>query len=78
MQVFYNPHIDHESVDVDFDKEESRHITKVLRKNTGDLIEITNGKGYLFTAELTFTSASKCQATIKSHTYYDKRSYHLH
>ncbi|NNL83154.1 MAG: 16S rRNA (uracil(1498)-N(3))-methyltransferase [Winogradskyella sp.] len=78
MQVFYNPHINHESVDVDFDKEESRHITKVLRKNTGDLIEITNGKGYLFTAELTFTSPSKCQATIKSHTYYDKRSYHLH
>ncbi len=64
MQLFYNPNITETSKNFDFDKEESNHITKVLRKNSGDILNITNGKGWLFNAKLTSVTAKKCSVTI--------------
>ena len=46
MQLFYNPNIEN---DLFLEKEEHTHAAKVLRKNVGDFIFITNGKGVLFT-----------------------------
>ena len=53
MQLFYNPTIDETTKTVIFDKLESRHIVKVLRKNQGDVLQITNGVGFLFDAKIT-------------------------
>ena len=78
MQLFYNPGIS-ESDDVfSFDKEESRHIVRVLRKKIGDKIHITNGKGWLFEAELTLADIKHCAVTIISKALQPKRSYSLH
>jgi 16S rRNA (uracil1498-N3)-methyltransferase len=39
---------------VEFESSEATHITKALRMKSGEFIELTNGRGKLFTAELSF------------------------
>jgi len=78
MQLFYNPNISETSQEVAFNKEESRHIIKVLRKSTGDILKITNGKGWMFTAEIDIANIKKCTASIRSKEKQNKRSYHVH
>ena len=49
MQLFYTEQIDEK---ISLCNEENKHIVKVLRKNVGDKINIINGKGFLFIAEI--------------------------
>lgn len=78
MQLFYNPNINETIKDFSFDKEESRHIVKVLRKNTGDVLHITNGDGWLFKAKVSIPDIKKCTVNIVSKTLQPKRDYNLH
>lgn len=79
MQLFYNEHINEETKEILFNKEESRHIVKVLRKKQGDSLYITNGKGLLLTAEIILESDKKCVATIVNVTTKEKEwNYYLH
>jgi 16S rRNA (uracil1498-N3)-methyltransferase len=78
MQLFYNPDITPGTTLFLFDKEESRHIVKVLRKKEGDFIQITNGKGTLFTAEITFANEKKCEVTISNEEFFEPVPYKLH
>ncbi len=64
MQLFYNEHIAPETTQITFDKTESRHIVRVLRKTEGSTLHITNGKGFLFTCEIIIASDKKCIASI--------------
>ncbi len=64
MQLFYNPRLDQSATQFTFSAEESNHIVKVLRKKEGDLLHITNGKGYLFEAKIIDAAAKKCSAEI--------------
>jgi 16S rRNA (uracil1498-N3)-methyltransferase len=66
MQLFYFKDISESSTSFHFDKEESKHITKVLRKKEGDILFVTNGLGFLFTTEITIASDSKCTIKINS------------
>jgi 16S rRNA (uracil1498-N3)-methyltransferase len=47
MQLFYNPNINYDTATFAFDKEESKHIIKVLRKKEADMLLVTNGLGSL-------------------------------
>ncbi|WP_303317843.1 16S rRNA (uracil(1498)-N(3))-methyltransferase [Flavivirga abyssicola] len=78
MQLFYNPEITDSTTQFSFPKEESKHIVKVLRKHVGDILHITNGHGWLFTAEVTIPNTNKCIATIVSKSQQLKRDYRLH
>lgn len=78
MQLFYNPNITESTKDFSFNKEESRHIVKVLRKNTSDTLHITNGEGWLFTAEVIIPDIKKCTVNIVSKTLQPKGDYNLH
>ncbi|WP_299391338.1 16S rRNA (uracil(1498)-N(3))-methyltransferase [uncultured Gelidibacter sp.] len=78
MQLFYNPTIDENTTEISFSKEESKHIVKVLRKNGGDQLQITNGKGWLFVAEITVADMKKCLATILSKSFEPPRDYKIH
>lgn len=78
MQLFYNPHISEEDKSVSFSKDESRHIVKVLRKKEGDILQITNGKGWLFAAELTLTDIKHCSAKIIEQQKQKPRNFKLH
>ncbi len=64
MQLFYSSDINTLSNSFTFDKEESKHIVKVLRKKEGDILHLTNGKGQLFTGEITLASEKSCQIAI--------------
>ncbi|WP_281228900.1 16S rRNA (uracil(1498)-N(3))-methyltransferase [Flavobacterium aquiphilum] len=64
MQLFYNPSIDKTTESFSFDKEESKHIVKVLRKKDSDILFVTNGSGLLFKTEITLASDSKCSVRI--------------
>ncbi len=78
MQLFYNPDITETTTEFSFSKEESNHIVKVLRKNTGDTLDITNGQGWLFHAEITLANIKNCLVTIVSKSIQPKKKYHLH
>ena len=78
MQLFYNAHIQEKDADIQFSKDESRHISKVLRKSVGDVLHITNGQGWLFKAELTVTNIKNCEAKIIDAELQVKRPYELH
>ena len=64
MQLFFNSNITSETTQFIFEKEESRHIIRVLRKKEGDVLHITNGKGYLFYAEITIANDKKCVVNV--------------
>ena len=64
MQLFYNSEISTETKQLTFDKIESRHIVRVLRKKESDILHITNGKGFLFDAKIIIASDKKCIAEI--------------
>jgi len=78
MQLFYNPDITENTNEFSFSKEESNHIVKVLRKNMGDTLHITNGQGWLFSAEITLANRKNCLVKIVSKSFQPKRNYQLH
>jgi len=78
MQLFYNPNIDENTDSFTFDKEESKHIIKVLRKKDGDILFVTNGLGYLFECEITLASDNKCNVKINSFEKKPPSKFHLH
>lgn len=78
MQLFYNPDITTNSDEFSFDKEESRHIVKVLRKKEGDTLHVTNGLGFLFTTKIIMGSERKCTVKIIASEEKEKPGYHLH
>lgn len=79
MQLFYNSDISKETKQITFDKIESKHIVRVLRKTEGDILKITNGKGFLFDAEINFANDKRCAANIiKIEEKPKPWSYYLH
>ena len=78
MQLFYNPAISSEDKEVIFPKDESKHIIKVLRKKEGDKLNITNGKGFLFSAEIIEANHNKCKAKITTVEQERDKKYHIH
>lgn len=66
MQLFYNPTISEKDTSFVFDKEESKHIIKVLRKKESDILFVTNGLGFVFKTEVALASDSKCTVSILS------------
>lgn len=79
MQLFYNPELTADTKQFTFDKIESKHIVRVLRKKEGDKILITNGLGQLFTSEILLADDKKCSVKIVNlETQKSDRNYYLH
>ncbi len=78
MQLFYNPTLSKTSKEIVFDKKESGHIIKVLRKKIGDNLNITNGKGILFSAVIKSDNHNKCIAEITEYKISPAPDYRLH
>ncbi|UOB17156.1 16S rRNA (uracil(1498)-N(3))-methyltransferase [Abyssalbus ytuae] len=78
MQLFYNPNISESTSQFTFSQDESKHITRVLRKKEGDILSITNGKGWLFEAEIIVADSKNCIANIIKSKLQDKKLYYLH
>ena len=79
MQLFYNSEITTATTQFTFDKTESRHIVRVLRKKENDKIFITNGLGQLFTSEVIIANDKKCLVKITLVEDFKKPwNYYLH
>ncbi len=61
MQLFYTTSIENNFVH--FDEEETRHLV-VLRKQIGDHIHVTDGKGNLFECEIVELTKKKVMASV--------------
>lgn len=78
MQLFYQPDIAEDAQQIIFPRDESKHIVKVLRKKEGDLLHVTNGKGFLFVSELTLITAQQCIAKVMEVKKEKTPKYYLH
>jgi 16S rRNA (uracil1498-N3)-methyltransferase len=78
MQLFYNPDLTETTDTFTFDREESKHIVKVLRKQEGDILHVTNGLGIIFTVEIVIGMDTKCQVKIISEEKQKPLNYQLH
>ena len=61
--IFYAPDIEKDNR---LPEEESQHAVKVLRLKEGDEIEIVDGKGRFYHAEITFPHAKRCEVRLFS------------
>ena len=63
-QRFYDPTLDKHSTFCKLDAIQSGHLCKVLRKSVGDSVEITNGKGDLFSATISLAHPKKSEVSL--------------
>ena len=77
MQLFYVPNI--AGAEVILDETESKHAIRVLRLQTGDFVQIVDGAGGLFKAEIADANPKKCRlAIVESNLNFGQRDFHLH
>lgn len=77
MQLFYIPDITGDSVTLD--QTESKHAVKVLRMHEGDRLQIIDGKGGLYEAEISEAHPRKCVLSVlKSQKQARRKNYRLH
>lgn len=77
MHLFYTPDINNEEYTLD--SIESKHCIKVLRLTIGDKIQLIDGKGGFYTAEIIDASSKRCTVKcIETIKEYGKRNFSLH
>ncbi len=76
MHLFYQPNINDGSHFLEPD--ESRHCIKSLRQKEGDEIQVTDGKGNLFTVKVTEADTRKCAFEVVNKEEKVEGSYHIH
>ena len=70
MQLFYQPHITQLDNEVNFDKDESRHLIRVLRKTVGDQVFVTDGAGWLYEVQVVVADEKRSKGKIVNQTKY--------
>ncbi|MGE0560850.1 MAG: 16S rRNA (uracil(1498)-N(3))-methyltransferase [Flavobacteriales bacterium] len=78
MLLFYTPNIEKTASSTTLDETESKHAIKVLRLNNGDKINLVDGKGTFFEAEITQAHAKKCELKILSINSENNTKPHIH
>ena len=76
MQLFYCPEIKDGALWLN--PEESRHCAKVLRKQIGDEIDITDGKGTFYKGILESVDPKKCAFQLSERTSVSPENYRIH
>ena len=76
MQLFFSEINDNKVI---FSNDEKKHLTKVLRKQEGDIISVIDGKGYLYSTKInSLDKNSSLVEIIKKEKKKKKHNYHLH
>lgn len=77
MHIFYTPDITQNTYTLN--EEESKHCVRVLRLPIGSIVNLVDGKGGFYTAEITSDNPKKVSLSIlKVETEFHKRNHHLH
>ena len=78
MELFYNENLLAHDESMTFGPEESRHLSKVLRKKVGEFIRVTNGKGMEWKGQIISTDSRKAAAKKTGVTLHQKKIAPLH
>lgn len=77
MHIFYTPDITSNTYTLN--EEESKHCVRVLRLTVGAVVNLVDGKGGFYTAEITSDNPKKVALSIlKVETEFHKRNHYLH
>jgi 16S rRNA (uracil1498-N3)-methyltransferase len=77
MHIFYTPDITQNTYTLN--EEESKHCVRVLRLTVGSIVNLVDGKGGFYTAEITSDNPKKVAlAILKVETEFHKRNHYLH
>ncbi|MFA5419112.1 MAG: 16S rRNA (uracil(1498)-N(3))-methyltransferase [Bacteroidales bacterium] len=77
MNLFYTPQL--QKPQFKLDEEESKHLIRVLRKQIGDVITTTDGKGMFYECEIVDGNAKGCMVEVKSERNGDDtRNFYIH
>ena len=77
MQLFYVPNISGDEVILN--ETESKHAVRVLRLVPGNVVQLIDGKGGFYDAEITDANQKKCQLKIrKTIQEFGKKNFRLH
>lgn len=77
MHIFYTPDIT--SSTYTLNEEESKHCVRVLRLTVGAVVNLVDGKGGFYTAEITSDNPKKVALSIlKVEAEFHKRNHYLH
>ena len=77
MEFFFSDNI----IDniITLDSQESKHCSKVLRKNIGDNIHVVDGKGTLYSGKIVLITKKKCEISIiTTQKNYNNKKYYIH
>ena len=77
MRLFYNKDLLEDDSRLIIEREESRHIVRVLRKKVGDTIYVTNGKGVLFTTKIDVINKNNTELKIINSKKESKSKFHI-
>ena len=77
MRLFYNKDLTEDDSRLIIEREESRHIVRVLRKKVGDTIYVTNGKGILFTTKIDVINKNNTELKITNSKKESKTKFHI-
>jgi 16S rRNA (uracil1498-N3)-methyltransferase len=79
MHLFYTPNIDPAHPQFFLTEEESKHAIRVLRLEVGSVVQLIDGRGGLYTAEISDAHPKRTILQIKNITAgYGKRNHYLH
>ena len=77
MHIFYTPDITQNTYTLN--EEESKHCVRVLRLGVGAIVNLVDGKGGFYTAEITSDNPKKVSLSIlKVEEDFHKRNHYLH
>nr|WP_276898891.1 16S rRNA (uracil(1498)-N(3))-methyltransferase [Pedobacter kyonggii] len=77
MHIFYTPDITQNTYTLN--EEESKHCVRVLRLSIGSIVNLVDGKGGFYTAEITSDNPKKVSLSIlKVEMEFHKRNHYLH
>ncbi len=77
MNIFYTPDVTSDTYTLN--EEESRHCVRVLRLSAGDKIQLIDGKGGLYDAQITDANAKRCSVSvIDIKKEFGKKDWNLH
>jgi len=79
MQLFYTPDIEPSHPQYFLSEEESKHCIRVLRLNVGDEVQLIDGRGGLYAAQIKDAHPKRTILQITSvKQNFDKRNHYLH
>ncbi len=77
LPFFYKEDSTTSSTQISLDENTSKHIVQVLRMQNGEQLQLTNGKGDLFTCEIIDDNRKKCTVKINNHSYIKNRTSYI-